>query len=232
MMIVLLAPVTLRLHARLGPVMLVVLAAAAAWVDLLRFHFDHPAIAWVNFVVVWALCHQLGYFWPRLVAGGRQLAWSLALGGLAALSIMTNMGLYPRSMVGVPGEEFSNMGPPTLCIVALMLFQAGLVLLLRPTLTVWLERPVPSRLAAWANANSMTVFLWHLTGYAIAYAVLRWIGLHAPEDTTLWWWAQRPLWLLAPLVATVPLVRLFRRFEGRSGQAGGVAPAPVSVSER
>jgi hypothetical protein len=77
-------------------------------------------------VVVWALAHQLGYFYERLVAAPRRFAWSLTLGGLFAMLGLTNMGLYPRSMVGVPGEDISNMAPPTLCIVALTLLQVGL----------------------------------------------------------------------------------------------------------
>ncbi|MDZ4826121.1 MAG: hypothetical protein SGJ13_06600 [Actinomycetota bacterium] len=135
-----------------------------------------------------------------------------------ALSVLTNMGLYPRSMVGVTGERFSNMGPPTLCIVALMAFQAGTVLLIRPAALRWLERPGPARFAAWANATSMTVFLWHLTGYAIFYTAVRVGGYHAPERTTLAWWAERPLWLLGPLACTIPLVFLFRRFERLGGR--------------
>ena len=25
---------------------------------------------WINMIVIWATCHQLGYFWERLVAAG------------------------------------------------------------------------------------------------------------------------------------------------------------------
>ncbi|MGQ0826682.1 MAG: acyltransferase family protein [Actinomycetota bacterium] len=215
-MLILVAPVAFRVHERVGPVALVVLAGAAAWVDLARFHYDRDGIAWLNMLLVWGFCHQLGFFWDRLVAAGRQFAWSLALAGLLALSVFTNMGLYPRSMVGVTGERFSNMGPPTICILALMAFQAGVVLLLRPAAQHWLEQPNAARFAGWANRNSMTVFLWHLTGYAIFYTTLRVTGYLAPEETTAWWWIQRPLWLIGPILGTAPLMALFRRFERRA----------------
>ena len=50
--------------------------------------------------------------------------------GFAGLVGLTNMGLYPRSMVGTTSaaDRFSNMGPPTLPIVALLVFQVGLVI--------------------------------------------------------------------------------------------------------
>ena len=42
--------------------------------------------------------------------------WSLLLAGLFGLAGLVGSGLYPGSMVGVPGER-SNMAPPTLCII-------------------------------------------------------------------------------------------------------------------
>lgn len=162
------------------------------------------------------------------MAAPRRVGWCLFLGGFFALLGLTNMGLYPRSMVGVPGEAISNMGPPTLCIVALAVLQVGLALLVRPAALRWMAAPVPARLLAWAGANAMTVFLWHLAGYAVAYGFLRLAGWAAPEATTWDWWAQRPVWLAAPALATAPLVVLFRRFDGRrvparGGLTGGTA---------
>ncbi len=219
-LLVLLAPLTIRAHERLGELVPVALVGGVVWVDLLRFHFDVPTAAWLNMVFVWALIHQLGYWYEQLAKAPRTTAAALALGGLIGLSAFTNMGLYPRSMVGVPGESFSNMGPPTLPIVALALFQIGIVLMLRPSVSALLERPRPRRLSDRANELSMTVFLWHLTGYAVAYGTLRLAGLHSPEDTTPAWWAQRPVWALAPALATIPLVALMRRFDRRK-------PAPT-----
>jgi hypothetical protein len=209
-----LAPLTIRAHRAGGEIVLVVLAGVACLVDVARFRYDVEGVELVNLVVVWSLAHQFGYFYDRLVAAPRRIGWCLALGGLFGLLGLTNMGLYPRSMVGVPGEAISNMAPPTLCIVALTVLQVGLALLVRPAALRLLEAGGRfRRLVAWAGANAMTVFLWHLAGYALAYGLLRLAGWEAPQSTTLGWWAQRPLWALAPALATVPLVATFRRFE-------------------
>ncbi len=218
-MMVVLVPWSIRAHRAGGEVVLVILTGAACLVDVARFRYHLEGIELANLVIVWGLAHQFGYFYDRLAAAPRRVAWCLFLGGLFALIGLTNMGLYPRSMVGVPGEAISNMGPPTLCIVALAVLQIGLALLVRPAALRWLERDRPRRFVAWAGANAMTIFLWHLTGYALAYGLLRLVGWHAPQATTTGWWLQRPLWALAPALATLPLVTLFRRFDRRTLQA-------------
>jgi hypothetical protein len=43
----------------------------------------------------------------------------LRLGGLFGLVGLVLTNVYPPSMVGVPGDRISNMGPKTLSIVAL-----------------------------------------------------------------------------------------------------------------
>lgn len=157
-------PIAYRLHQRFGALVLVWAAGIAALVDAARFAHDVAWVAWVNMVVVWGLCHQLGFFWEQLVAAGRRVAWMLTWSGLFGLAALVGSGLYPGSMVGVPGERFSNMAPPTLCIVTLVLFQAGVALLLRPWVLHQLET---SR--RWAATNtvinrfSLPLFLFHST---------------------------------------------------------------------
>jgi hypothetical protein len=208
-------PAAWRAHRRWGELVLVTAVGVAVWVDLARFRFGHDGAAWLNMVVVWGLVHQAGFFLEQVRDAPVRLRASLALGGFIGLTGLTNMNLYPRSMVGVPGEAFSNMGPPTLCIVALAAFQVGVVTLGWDRLRAALARPGVSRVASWVQANAMTLFLWHLPGYAMAYAGLRLAGWHVPEATTWDWWAQRPLWLVAPAVATAPLLIVMRRVERR-----------------
>ncbi|MDQ6615555.1 MAG: acyltransferase [Actinomycetota bacterium] len=213
--LVLLAPLAVRLQRAAGNWSLVALAAAGILVDVLRFHGHVAHIEWLNMVLVWGFAHQLGFSWRRLVAAPRRLAWALSLTGLAGLAALTMIGSYPRSMVGVPGEAFSNMGPPTACILALTLLQAGVVLLLRERVTAWLERPGPQRFTAWAGARSMTVYLWHFPAFAAAYGLAVLAGLSVPQRASLGWWLQRPLWVVLPALLTYPFLRAFRRFEHR-----------------
>ena len=140
LMLVLLLPVFLWLHRRFDTIVLVLLVGVAGAVDIIRFRYDVEWLGCSNMVVVWGLCHQLGFFYDRIVAARRTADWTLLSAGCSASAGLVGTGLYPGSMVGVPGER-SNMAPPTLCIVALVLFQAGVVEILRPRIEPRLTRP-------------------------------------------------------------------------------------------
>lgn len=211
--LVVLTPVTARLHERFSPIDLVLLAALVSGVDLIRFHFGIGWIAWANFVLVWVFVHQLGYDYRKLLTLNGNAQAALALGGFFALVLLTNFGVYPRSMVGVPQESISNMGPPTACIAALGVFQVGLVLLLHPVGTRLLDRRRASLLVGWMTANAMTIFLWHTWGYAVAWSLLRAIGVPVPSTTDALWWFERPLFLVLPALCTIPFWWVFRRFD-------------------
>jgi peptidoglycan/LPS O-acetylase OafA/YrhL len=217
LVMMLLTPLAVQLHRKGGEMVPAVMAGLVVAVDVARFRYHLRGIEIVNLLLVWALAHQLGFFWRRLVEAPRQVAWSLTMGGFIGLVALTNIGLYPRSMVGVPGEAISNMGPPTLCIVALTLFQVGVVLLVRERLSQWLENPGPQKFMGWAGARAMTIYLWHFPGFAIAYALVSLLGVNVPETPDSAWWIQRPLWAVLPALCTIPLVTFFRRFERRAG---------------
>jgi hypothetical protein len=214
LVLVLLVPITARLHTRGRELGLLLFVGAAAWTDLLRFHYEVPYVEWLNFVFVYGFAHQLGYWWDDLKALPRRVAVTITLAGVLALSVLTGFGFYPRSMVGVPGDRFSNVAPPTLALLALALVQVGLVLLLRPSVERALERRRSlGRFADWANDNAMSVYLWHFTGYALFAGLLVAAGLSIPSDSTAAWWLQRPLFLLGPALCVAPILVVFRRVE-------------------
>ena len=211
LVLVVLAPVTIRLHLRFGPLVVVWMAGLAALVDVLRFgqHLAWPAF--LNLVVVWALCHQLGYFYRRLTDGPRTIPWCFVWGGLFGLVGLVLTNIYPPSMVGVPGDRISNMGPPTLCIVALCFFQVGLILLIRPWVLQRLRQPGWARANEVVNRFALPLFLFHTTGYAIAFGLLWLTGFRPPTHPSGTWWAERPIWMIVPLVCTIPVILLFGR---------------------
>lgn len=209
------SPLMLRLHRAGGIVVVTGLVAAVALVDVARFALDVPGIGWANLALVWLLVHQIGFFYEdgSLVATGARAHASMAIAGLAGLVALTNVGVYPRSMVGTDVERLSNMNPPTLCIVALACWLIGLAMLLRDRANRWLANRGPWSAVIAANSMIMTVFLWHLTAYLVTILALHPVGLGRDLDSTLSWWAQRPVWLLAPLVPLAVFVALFGRFE-------------------
>ncbi|MEV8503391.1 acyltransferase [Actinoplanes sp. NPDC051475] len=210
-----LAPVMLRLHRRFGGWVPVVMLGAAAVVDGLRFHgYGGPAV--LNLLLVWGAVHQLGY----LYADGtlQRYGARLAAGGMIGLLLLTTVGPYPVSMVGVPGEPISNMSPPTLALAAHALWLTGLAMLLRGPVTRRLARAQVWRAVVAANGLAMTAFLWHLSAAFVLLAMFR-SGIGGTAGSTSWW-LTRPVWLAAAAAITAVLVALFRRFD---------APRPASV---
>jgi peptidoglycan/LPS O-acetylase OafA/YrhL len=212
LVLVALLPLFLWLHRRWDTIVLVFFAAIAGSVDILRFRYHLEWLGLVNMIAVWGLCHQLGFFYDRIVGAVRRTDWTLLWAGLAALAGLVGSGIYPGSMVGVPGQR-SNMAPPTLCIVALVLFQAGVAEIIRPGMEVRLRRPRWQRFSGTINRFSMPLFLFHTTGMALDRAVrYAWAGnRNEARDPTLWWWLSRPLAFIGPLLFTLPVIFAFGR---------------------
>ncbi|WP_421121948.1 hypothetical protein ACE2AJ_12530 [Aquihabitans daechungensis] len=221
-------PITYWLHERFGALVLVWGVGLAVLLDVARFSHDVPWAGWVNFFVIWGTCHQLGYFWEGLVALGRRVAWGLMWTGLFGLAGLVGSNIYPGSMVGVPGEKFSNMAPPTICILALLLFQAGVALLIRPWV---LDKLDTSK--RWATTNdvinrfSLPLFLFHSTGMAL-WAAFGYFVLDNQQvrEPTAMWWLGRPFAFLGPLVFTLPIIFLL----GRSYVKKPKAPTPTPTA--
>jgi hypothetical protein len=208
-----LTPPLLRLHERWGWGAFAALLTAAAAVDVARFALGVPYVEFLNFAFVWLAVHQLGF----LRADGRlhapRVPAALAGAGLISAALLVRLGPYPLSMVGMPGEEVSNMAPPTLALLCHGLWLAGAVELLRGPAGRLLARPPVWRAVVAANGIAMTAFLWHLTALLGVYAGLLALRLPIPEPATAAWWAQVPVRLIAAALLTALLVTAFRRFE-------------------
>jgi Acyltransferase family len=212
LLLVVMLPVSLWLHRRFDVVALVWMGGLAALVDVGRFKYHHSWLGWFNMILVWGLCHQLGFFYERIVALRRQADWALMFGGLFALIGLVVSNLYPGSMVGVPGERLSNMAPPTMCIVALAAFQAGLAEVLRPSVSARLARRRWARVNDVINRFSLPLFLFHSTGMAFSRAFARTVlGRNEATRPDLWWWLKRPVAFVGPLLFTLPVIFVFGR---------------------
>jgi Domain of unknown function (DUF4383) len=132
---------------------------------------------------------------------------------LGALVVLTNIGVYERSMVGVASDNVSNNDPPSICIIALTLWLVSLAMLLRAPITRWLGKPRNWAAVIAANSMIMTVFLWHLTALVIAVVVAYPLGFPQYEGGTVAWWITRPAWLAILCIALAPLVFVFSRYE-------------------
>lgn len=212
--VVLLAPFTARLHRSGRELTIVAMASALVVAELVRVRSGLGALGLVTSALVWLFVHQLGYFWRdgTLVDGSSRRRWALVVGGLAALIVLTNLGVYPQSMVSLQGES-SNMFPTTPCIAALAVFQLGIVLLLRVRIERWLTGRRAWTATVAVNAVAMTVFTWHMTALVGAIGIYQLLGYELGTRADAGWWWQRPLWLVLPGLVLAVLVATFARFE-------------------
>ncbi|MFC7840543.1 acyltransferase [Streptomyces sp. NPDC057382] len=200
--------------------------AVVLHVDLLRFGTGGPSwLGWANVAAGWAVPYTLGAAWTRGELEGRRAGWFLLTGGAVTTAALVALAGYPASMVGVPGQEVSNLDPPTLAAVTFGLAQCGLALLLRGPLRRVLRRPLAWAAVALVNLSAMTVFLWHQTALmattATGLLAGRLPGLHTVPDGPAWV-AARLLWLPVFALALALCLAAFRSFE-RGGGPGGTA---------
>ncbi len=217
------APALWRLHQRWGIRVVAGLCLAALAVDLARFAGGVGLVGNLNFALVWLAVHQLGFLWRdgSLRPG---FARTLLLSGGAGLLLAVTVGPYPVSMVGLPGDEVSNMAPPTVALLCQGLALVGAAALARPVMARVLARPEVWRGVVLAGSFAMTAFLWHLTALLLTLLAVRALGVVLPTPGTAEWWWTRPVWFVVLAVPTALLVAAFLRFDRGPRSAQGLAP--------
>jgi peptidoglycan/LPS O-acetylase OafA/YrhL len=215
MMVIIFTPLMERLHHHYRIWVLVALFSLMVLVDVLRFSSPISYVSWVNVVFVWFFVHQIGFFYAdgSLVRASKWIYVAMALGGLLALVILTNIGVYHKSMVGTGFERTSNMNPPTVPIAVLACWLIGAAMLLRDAINRWLTRLKPWMIVVQANRVIMTVYLWHLTAFAIVFFTLFSLGFAREPAGTVLWWLERPVWIIGPAMILLIFIKIFARFE-------------------
>ena len=223
----LLAPTAYKFWRRYGFLSFWALVAVAVIVDVLFFAADIHWPGWTNYVWVWLAVHQLGFAWRdgRMGSVPKLLIYSAL--GFVALYALVRWGPYPLAMVGSPDDGLSNTSPPKITLLALAVFQFGLLLSLEGPM-----RKVLSNLSLWTatvliNSMIMTVYLWHITIMVIFGSVLYLsggFGFHI-EPGTMDWWLTRPLWIGSLIVLLVPAALVLSSLERRSRNTDKPVPS-------
>jgi fucose 4-O-acetylase-like acetyltransferase len=159
------------------------LVLASGAVDVLRFYAGAPeAVGLVNFVLVWAIPAYLGSMRARgtLAVVPRWVLAAVAVVALAAEALLIREGVWPVSMVGMPGEPVSNMAPPTVVLALHCIVLACLLTLLDGPLTRLLQRPSVWRPVTGVNLVAMTLYLWHLPVLIALTTLTHVLGLDRP----------------------------------------------------
>ena len=208
-----LTPVLVRLSGRPLAATVGWLLAAAA-VDVARLAGAPAALGLANFVLVWALAGQCGLwaFSPsRRPTRGR--AAVVALAALCVNAALVGFGPWPLSLVGLPGEEISNMAPPSAVLALHCISLAAIVVLAYGFLQRLATRDRVWRPTCVVNAAAMTIYLWHLTGMILAIETLSVLGLDLPGFSTPGWAVRRFTFWALFAGYTVVLVAVMRPFE-------------------
>ncbi len=216
LVIVMCVPLTRTLWHRYGVASIAAPALLAVVVDVVFFNTEARGLGWLNYLFVWSAVHQLGYAWQAGLLTASRVALLFPV-GLGLLLVLTQVGPYPTSLVGVPSEAVSNTTPPKLPLLALAMAQVGLLLTIEAPLRRWLSRPRVWTAVVLVNGLIMALFLWHSTAMMLVIGAA--FGavptVLAVEPGSAAWWFLRPLWVAVFAVATLPLLLLFTRVERR-----------------
>ena len=226
-MTVLLAPMMYTFWQRLGFASIAILVAIAVLMDVLFFAFDLRWPSWTSYFWIWLPIHSLGFAWRdgRLGSTGVHLLYAvLALG---ALWLLINLGPYPLSMVGSPGVELSNTTPPKITLLALGLFQFGLLMVFEKPMRRALAGVRLLTVTVLVNSMIMSIYLWHITVSVLLIGLLYLaggLGLGF-EPGSSGWWISRPAWVLVLGSLLVPVGLLLSPLERMSRGPDGSTTA-------
>ena len=230
-MVVVLAPATYIAWERWGFASFWVFVAIGVLVDVAFFKAGIEWLGFSNYFWVWLAVHHLGYAWRdgRMGSPAKLLLYSAI--GFAVLILLIVEGPYPLAMVGSPDEDLSNTLPPKITLLALGVFQFGLLLSIEQPM-----RRVLSGLRIWAatvliNSMIMTLYLWHLTVMviiiALAYAAGGFgLGIEPGSSD---WWLTRPVWIAVLYAFLLPVTLIFSPLERRPLPADTPVPGAARL---
>jgi hypothetical protein len=208
-------PLTLAAWERWGWWSLAVPALIAGLNDILLIEMHIELVGYFNYLFVWGTVHGLGYAWVDSRLGGVTHRLLASLTGLIATGLLVALGPYPLAMVGIDNVAITNSQPPKVTLLTLGVFQAGLLLALEGPARRMLSKDRNWATTILVNGRIMTLYLWHLTAMVAmvgASLLLDGWGLRYQVDTIAWW-LTRPIWVLMLVIATLPFLSVFGRFE-------------------
>jgi hypothetical protein len=142
--------------------------------------------------------------------------WLTRILFFAILIAVTWSGLYPVSMITIPGAGTNNATPPTSALLLLALVQIGIILATAPRVERYANRPKVWRRVVGLSGLMMTIYVWHLTSLSVVLAAGMFVFNGAAlsvEPGIAMWWLTRILFFAILIAVTAALQIPFARFE-------------------
>jgi len=132
-----------------------------AVVDAVRLYW--PAMAPLGYLnmAVWLLPGMFGVAYRRRLLTGRA-ALRIAIALLAVNVALLRWGPYELSLVGIEGQHFPNMSPPSLLLAGHAIILSALAIAAAPAIARWAQRPRVWWWTVIGNSGAMTLYLWHM----------------------------------------------------------------------
>jgi len=221
LLLVALTPALLTAQRRWGLVVPLLMAAAAAVVNIAVAGPHMHAVGYANYLFVWGSVQQWGFAWHDGLLNRRWRPLAMVAAGAALLAILLACAHSKVDMVGS-----GNTNPPSVALLAYALAQAGLIVAAERAAMRLLSRPAMWRRVQRLNATVMTVYLWHFVPVIVVAIACYPTGvLPQPPIGSAQWWALRPVWFGLLTVVLVPLTMAVMRAERPLLRLpGGVGP--------
>ncbi|MGO2029095.1 acyltransferase family protein [Brevibacterium aurantiacum] len=219
-----LVPLAVDFHERAPRRSIAVLAGAVIAVDTVVALTGLTGLGYLNFLFVWPLIQQLGFFYADAIHKPVRvgLAWTTMVLALASLGVLVGLGVYSPDML-------VNLNPPTGALVLLGVAQMSILRLSHARLNEIVaggrtgrERAreyrarIWQRIISWGNTYGIQVYLWHMPIVITLIGILGFganlvagasfgdgvplAGILLPEIESAWWWLTRLSWLLTVMV--------------------------------
>ncbi|WP_168700861.1 acyltransferase family protein [Gordonia paraffinivorans] len=153
----------------------IAIALAACWgstalVDAVRLSGGPSWLGYAGFLTVWTLPAVLG------VAHAKRILRPAIAGVVAACALVVDIclvvwGPYEMSLVTVPGQQLSNMNPPSLLLAGHAIVLCAGAIALWGVLAGIADRPRVWWWVVLGNRGAMTLYLWHLPVLAAIVAL-------------------------------------------------------------
>ena len=227
-MIVILAPVTYTFWQRLGYLSLFIYVALAVLVDVAFFVFDWKLLGWANYFWVWLAAHHLGFAWRDGRLGSPLTLIGVSVAALLLLAWLILAGPYPLAMAGSPENDLiSNTLPPKITLLALGVFQFGLLMAIEKPMRRILNSHRLWTCTVLINGMIMTIYLWHMTilvGLLSLSNFADGIGITVEPGSQIWW-LSRPVWLLVLTMLLMPVALMLSPLERIARNKDALVPS-------